>query len=241
MSYTSLGTAPAPDTQEHGKIVASNGWSYQLTADDILWLARSVDFEGGSSPAGVIWTYAQRYAIPNIHRLYPTFASLVRAHSQPVNPKWARDGALCRPGGPYAGKPECSEAKLARRDRAQSIPWDEIGPRVRDLVTQFSHAQLDNPVPRSVEFAAASLSARYLSNYPTARLVLKAGNWFIATAQSLLWPENHVSVHFNGAQSRDGGASGGAGGGISGGISGGMIAFAVFAAAAGLYVWRSRS
>lgn len=233
MTYTSLGTAGEP--QENGKIVASDGWSYQLTPDDILWLARSVQFEGGTNPSAVIWTYAQRLALPGVRSNYSSLASLVRAHSQPVNPKWARDGVFCKPGGSYAGKPECSESKLTRRDRAQSIPWSELNAHVRDLVTKFARAELPNPVPRSVEFADSKVSTGYLARNPTARTLLKAGNWFIGTAQSLLWPDNHVSVHYKGAQSGEAPGSG------NEGIGAGLVVLAL-AAAAGVVWWmRSRS
>lgn len=207
MTYAPLGESSEP--QEYGKIVASDGWSYQLTTDDILWIARSVEFEGGLSPSGVIWTYAQRLALPNIHSLYPTLASLVRAYSQPVNPKWARDGVFCAPGGSYAGKPECSESKLTRRDRAQSIPWGEISARTRSLVTKFARAELPNPVPRSVGFADAHVSTGFLASNPAAQVILRAGNWFIGTAQSLAWPAGHVRVQFRGMTSGEttGGAS----------------------------------
>jgi hypothetical protein len=207
MSYArSLGTDAQPD--EYGLIVSSDGWSYQLTPDDILWLARSVDFEGGTSPAAVIWTYAQRFALPDVRRNYSTLKGLVRAHSQPINPIWSRTGSKCAPGGPYHGKPECSEARLARRDRASSIPWEEISPRVRDLVVKFSRAELPNPVPRSVEFAQGSESrgdtvTGYIGRNPAARVLMKAGNWFIGTARSLAWPDDHVTVRFGGRQSSE--------------------------------------
>ena len=207
MSYVrSLGTDAQPG--EYGTLMSSDGWSYQLTPEDILWLARSVDFEGGTSPASVIWTYAQRFALPDVRRNYPTLKGLVRAHSQPINPLWSRTGSKCAPGGPYHGKPECSEARLARRDRAASIPWEEISPRVRDLVIKFSRAELPNPVPRSVEFAQGSESrgdtvTGYIGRNPAARVLLKAGNWFIGTARSLAWPDDYVTVRFESRQSSE--------------------------------------
>jgi len=228
MTYSSALRGNEPESQDYGKIVSSDGWSYQLTADDILWLARSVDFEGGTNPSGVIWTYAQRLALPSIHRQYPTLALLVRAHSQPVNPKWARDGEFCRPDGRYADEPECAEAKLTRRDRAQSIPWDEISPRIRDLVIRFSHAELSNPVPRSVDFADERVSTGFLARNPAARVVLKAGDWFIGTAQSLLWPAKHVRVQYQGLWSDEKGSGDG------------LVWFALLAAglAGAVYAWR---
>lgn len=232
MTYSSALRGNEQDPQEYGQIVASDGWSYQLTPNDILWLARSVDFEGGTNPAAVIWTYAQRLALPHVHSSYPTLASLVRAHSQPVNPKWARDGEFCRPGGRYAGKPECSEAKLARRDRAQSIPWEGIDPYVRDLVMKFSRAQLSNPVPRSVEFAQGDADrgdtkTGYLGRNPAAQVLLKAGNWFIGTAQSLLWPKEHVRVQYRGLWSDEEGSASG------------LVWLALIGAGiAGILVWR---
>ncbi len=195
-----------------GRIVSKDGWSYQITDDDVLWLARSAQYEGGTNTAAVIWTYAQRLSLPSVRSRYSTLASLVRAHSQPVNPKWSRTGEFCAPGGRYHGTEHCSENRLKRRDEAQTIPWESISERVRDLVVRFARADLPNPVPRSVEFAAGDLSREdtvtgYLSRNPGARVVLRAGNWFIATAQSLLWPEDQVIVEYDGKVSRIDGKS----------------------------------
>lgn len=232
--YTSFGTTPGLASQEYGQIVSSDGWSYRLTDSDLLWLARSVEFEGGANPAAVIWTYAQRLALPSIRRSYQTLASLVRAHSQPVNPRWGRDGEFCESGGRYADDRLCSPALLARRDRAQSIPWGEINPAIRNLVLRFAQAQLNNPVPRSVEFAAGD-EARgdtrtgYIGRNPAARVLLKAGNWFIGTAESLLWPKEHVRVQFRGVSSGEEGGSGA------------LLWLALLAAGgAGVFFWRKR-
>jgi len=98
-----------------------DGSSYRLSADDVLWAARSVVYEGGD-PAATLWTLTQRWYMARAN--YPSFGVFVRAFSQPVNPDWRRDGKFCRPGGQYNGKPNCSAAALATRDKADGFGSD---------------------------------------------------------------------------------------------------------------------
>lgn len=50
--------ATIPAQSELGHIIGG-GYTYQITPDDVLWLARAVSQEGGSH-AATAWTYAQR-------------------------------------------------------------------------------------------------------------------------------------------------------------------------------------
>lgn len=176
------------------KIRSGDGWSYTLTSEDKLWAARMVEFEGGESPDGVLWSMTQRMALPNIRRRYGTFTDLIRAYSQPINPKWMRDGEFCRPGGQYHNQDNCSERWLSRRDRSNIIPWTEIDPAARAVTERWYRGALANPVPRAVEFAAPSVSEGFLSRNPGSSVVLRAGNWFIKTAQTSDWPDGWVRM-----------------------------------------------
>lgn len=190
-----------------GMIVALNGYRYQITPTDVLWLARSVQYEGGNYLA-TAWTYAQRQVL---YRRTGSLADLVLGHSQPVNPKWRRDGEFCRPGGRYHGQDNCSEARLARRDEAASLPWDSIREEIRSTVVRWALGETSNPVPRATDFADAAVSAGFLERNPESRVVLRDGNWYIAevvgSRNAVNWPSGFVQILPPGAATAATGAS----------------------------------
>jgi hypothetical protein len=203
VSYTSLGT----ETVGTGtRIVAGNGYRYDITAEDALWLGRSLEFEGGS-PAATAWTYAQRMAAL---RWRGSLASLVQAHSQPVNPKWRRTGVCCAPDGTVAGScpsrgpgPQsgswygtdyCSESRLAKRDRNMSTPLSALKAATRRTLEAFLNAELPNPVPGATDFADERVTSGFLRRNPGSFVVLRAGNWYVGTAASARWPADFVKV-----------------------------------------------
>ena len=177
-------------TTRFGQIVGG-GRAYQITDDDLLWLARAVEFEGGTAPEATAWVYAQRLVyLPWSGSL----ASLVRAHSQPLNPAWASTSS----SGCVTHPELCSPAALARREQARTMPWGSLSARTRDVVTRFAEARLPNPIPRAVDFAAAALAARKLDAGQFTRAVLRAGNTYLATVASEAWGVNHVVVRYRG-------------------------------------------
>lgn len=185
-----------PSSSELGQIVSASGYRYQITPEDVLWLARSVAHEGGDH-AATVWTYFQRIAAFRGSSL----CSLVMAHSQSINPIWRRDGEKCRPGGPYYGRDECSERRLAARDRAASMPWDAIPAGIRQTVLDAAQAKLPNPVPRAIDFADPTVSSGFLRRNPGSGIVLQAGNWYLYTARSAEWPADFVRVIYAGRTS----------------------------------------
>lgn len=164
---------------------SATGYTLRITPEDLLWLARAVQFEGGST-AATIWTYAQRAALYEV----PSLAGLVRAHSQPVNPIWASMDAE----GCQRAPSRCTPEQLATRARAASIPWSELSPLVRAKVIAWARAELPNPVPRATDFAAPEVSRAFLQRHPGSYVVLRAGNWYIAEAESARWPKAFVKV-----------------------------------------------
>lgn len=195
-----LGALPTQD--QLGEIVGKNGIRYRITPEDLLWLARSVQHEGGNY-AATAWTYAQRLVLFRTSSLL----RLVQAHSQPVNPIWRRDGEKCRPGGPYYGRDECSESRLAARDRASTMPWDSIRPSIRDLLLRWAKADLENPVPRATDFANAPVSRSFISRNPGTRTVLIDGNWYLSEGPSSapgqgsnVWPADFVTIQHGGRE-----------------------------------------
>jgi hypothetical protein len=206
MSYRHLGSAPSGDW---GQIVTKDGFRYQITDEDVLWAARAAQCEGGGETGekATLWTWTARFALPNYRARYPTLTSLIRAHSQPVNPIWARGGSKCAPGTPYYGGDRCLESVFATREACAGRSWEAISARVRDAVTKWATAQLPNPVPKSVDFASSSIGvqsgdvelARFKS--PTARHY----NVFYSEAASRARPADYVTVEHEG-RSAGGGA-----------------------------------
>ena len=72
-------------------ITRGDGWSNTLSEGEKLWAARMIAGEAGD-PVAVLWTMASRFALLES---YATFATLLRAYSQPINPKWQRGGEAC--------------------------------------------------------------------------------------------------------------------------------------------------
>ena len=186
----------AAESTRFATIVRSDGHRYTLTEEDVLWAARSAAYEGGDTKAGLSTT-TQRYMLPAMQEAFPSYTAFIRTFSAPISPHWARDGKFCRPGGDHHGTAVCSERILARRDEAQSITWAELRsrpPYVLKLTEAWAHAELPNPVPRATNFAAPSLAASYLDRHPGAKLILKAGNWYLAEPAAVFWNADHVTM-----------------------------------------------
>jgi len=204
-----------------GRIVSRDGYSYQITPNDLLWLARSVHKEGGDY-ASTIWTYFQLQAAA---RRTSSLASLVLAHSQPVNPAWRADGEFCRPGGRYAAEDNCAPRLLEQRAANAVRPWEQIPVAVRDLVVRAATARLANPVPRAINFADPTVSANFLARPANAGsgIVRKAGNWYLYEARSANWPVDFVRVAHGGVSSGVAAAAGGIGLALALGLGAYMI------------------
>lgn len=182
-----------------GTIVAGD-YRYQITAEDVLWLGRSLACEAGGdreAMQGVAWTYAARLVAGFPDK---TLVWLVQHHSQPLNPIWRRDGRMCRaPDGEWYNRCRtgtdgrricpCGETALARRERCSTLRWEQLAESVRETITAFVAGVLPNPVPRSVDFAAG------LRAKPGAQLVREVGRTqFWSNPESRGWPADFVRV-----------------------------------------------
>jgi hypothetical protein len=200
----------------YGTIVAGT-FRYEITPEDILWMARAATCEGVSSAAASLWTWASRLVFTRSNDL----TRLIRAHSQPVNPVWFRDGEACRPGGvwPPTTDPDvleqrlrsrgatnyhdvcytgatgssvcpCSESKLERREKCSERPWSEIPVKVQNTTIAFVSGLLPNPVPRAIDFAD-----RTITPGPSLKLVAEVGgNLYYSNETSRSWPPRHVRI-----------------------------------------------
>lgn len=189
-----------------GVLETKDGYRYQITPDDLLWLARSTQFEGADH-AATIWAFAQRFA--GIQRS-GTFTDLIRAYSQPVNPLWDEASDPKCITSPH----RCSPETLARRQRARTITWAELNPAVRAAVLAFAQASLPNPLPRATDFASYDVR-QWLRLNPTAQILKSepGGNWYSTHERSNGWPVDFVYVRFRDRLSvvASGGGSGGFG------------------------------
>lgn len=186
-----------------GTITSADGFSYQLTPDDLDWLSRLLANEGGSDSANC-WTMAQRFVL--MRHSFSTFRTMLQAFSQPINPKWLATGEFCRPGGQYAGNQTyCSAAQTAHRAQVQS-PSAHYPDKLA-FAQSWARGEIPNPVPGATDFRANDAQAQHLIDSGQMKLVLAAPagaahqNWYFSTSDTDGWDPNHVLVSGAGAVS----------------------------------------
>lgn len=183
--------------------IGGHAFHYDMTDEDVLWCARMLVGEGGND-AATLWTMASRFVLLTNNRpgLYPTLTKLVRAYSEPINPKFQRDGVLCREGGHLHDAPACMPGRLARRTAIcaldpQTTPPHELAARwiaAQLHVKSWTEGQTPNPAPRAVHFAVLSLIEAEIRRGECSKIILKDGNAYASTAQTDHWPASFVRV-----------------------------------------------
>jgi hypothetical protein len=209
-------------------IIEAGSFRYRLTWDDLLWTARMLEGECGLTQgagvhgAAVMWCMASRLIVA---RGYRTYKDLILAYSQPINPKWRRDGEFCRPGGRHYGTDRCDIRALDTRDRLKDKRWEEFPDAIQENVYRWATGLVENPIPRAVHFAVPAVCAsgirRAVANNrnnsgdagwefvwdSTGRTEIdpnaRRGNCFLSTNASRLWPARHVKVTFSGNTASD--------------------------------------
>ena len=179
-----------------GLITAADGWQYQLTASDLDWLSREIANEGGNDTA-TLWTMAQRLYALRAH--FSSMTSMIRAFSQPINPRWLAGGDLC-----VAHPAQCTAAQQAKRASAQDPSTSY--PVKLAFVQQWAAGQVPNNVPRAIDFRACDAAAQQLVDTGAVTIVLSAGNCYMARDGSEQWPANFIRVAGAGEASGGGGA-----------------------------------
>lgn len=183
---------------KYAKIRDKTGWSYQITDEDVLWAARMVEGEGGDpgkDPAAVLWAMTQLLSPAAQQEKYgrvafASFADLIRAYSQPINPAWdAASDPKCQ-----EHPSRCSPEALRRRERFQTMRFGQTRPTTQAAVLRWAHGLLRNPVPRAVEFADPAVTAGFVRRHPGSAYVARYGNHYVATAGSRTWPPGFVTV-----------------------------------------------
>ena len=83
VGFLGLGATASIPSAGLGKVRTKDGFEYQITPVDVLWAARAAEGEGHDA-GDTLWTWTQRFALPNFRRRYRTLTELIQAHSQPT-------------------------------------------------------------------------------------------------------------------------------------------------------------
>ncbi len=153
---------------------ATRTWSYQFTAEDLVWTAKLLVHEAGGEDnvdnAAVLWAMFNRYALFTYDD-YLSFSSFIRAYSttlQPVlrNPQAAArhmhrpPSEFVRTGGTYPGT-DIPRGQLKRHLDIQKAPWGAVKLSARQLATRALTGRLANPgIGLSTQFASTRVYFR---------------------------------------------------------------------------------
>lgn len=118
----------------------------RITNDVALWLMRMIVGEGGvkcstHKTASLCWAIVNRWFLWPGARHYSNFVEMMRAFSQPINPRWMSGGDLAEK---YKGKGPASPARLDRRAKICSMD-KRIPSAIRENVVRFSAGVLPYP------------------------------------------------------------------------------------------------
>lgn len=184
-------------------------FEYTMTDSDILWSLKMIYGESGSDlndAACVLWCMANRFVLTKDNMKTKSFENLIRAYSQPINPRWYRDGVF---GIQYKGKESATEEKFKRREQIRDMKEEDVPENLRKLLAAWVGGHIPNPVPRAVHFAVPSAASKskgtpgliqrgfelvYDKRGRGSNCVDRFGNVFYATQPSTRWPGNKVQV-----------------------------------------------
>jgi hypothetical protein len=150
-----------------------------LTIDDetALWLARMLVGEGGNGiskgeASAMLWAMLNRWFLHPGRRYWPTFLTLLRRFSQPINPRHMRGGDICERER-KKGNPMYSDKRLDRRERVSHLRPDEIPLRLRVFLRGFVEGKVFPPD------ALAELDKPRISNWASYGGLRKRYPWGI--------------------------------------------------------------
>lgn len=119
----------------------------KISDNDKIWMARMCLGEGGrncstAKASAMLWAIMNRWHLWDRAQRYPSYVELMRAFSQPINPRWRAGGDLAER---WKGSRFATPARLARRAWVSSRPWDKIPERIREAVSDFADGVLFPP------------------------------------------------------------------------------------------------
>lgn len=137
-----------------------------LTVADAVWAGRMCVGEEGENASteayrAVLSCLLRRYVVvkESQNTGWDSFTDLLRAFSQPINPRWENDG---------------TPAQIARRRVMRSLEWRRLPAKVRSIVLALMTGRLPLTAPTAINFADGPTSARFMANNPTAQVVPSA-------------------------------------------------------------------
>jgi hypothetical protein len=166
-----------------GKIahyIGVGGRRAALDSTTALWAGRMLMGEGrknGSGPA-VLWSTMYRYL--GMPHDFGSYLNLIRAFSQPINPRWLPGGDLfekAKNSKREVYKIATSDRAVKRRRRIQSLQWSDLPIDVQEMVGRFAIGQL--PPPDEFDGRPYSNFASYKgveNKYPGGKWI--GGNYF---------------------------------------------------------------
>ena len=154
--------------------------SYTPTQKDMLYLGVAAYGETHGSHqvdewGDMMWVWLNRFMLIKNRTKFPTLASMVSAHSQPVNPIWRRTGSKCTSGDSPSN---CTENNLQWRDKMKGfLDREEIPSSVKSTVEAFVEGGIC-PTRGGpwLDFAANTVAKKYGTQ-------LNAQNWFLNLKQ----------------------------------------------------------
>jgi len=198
-----------------GAIVSKDGWSYQLTDEDVFWAIKMAIGEG-SHPDYILWSMANYLGWHNDPRKRRRFKgssylTLILAYSQPINPIWRRNGRKC--AGKENIKANCRPAVLERRETYRSMRYEDMenNPKwreIKNLTINWAKGKVPARLPSAVtDFAVASVtkskllqSAGGTCNPSTTkcsfnRIIHRDGAvWYVGRPGTERWSRNHITI-----------------------------------------------
>lgn len=201
--------ANAPAQSELGTICYADGTTRRITPDDAVQMAKMIDGETWGSPTAedgraMLWAIAQRSGIWAFPKW--TLADLIRAYSQPINPKWTRTGSACKKyyAADFTGKipDSCSVKRVDRREKNIQMGWADTALGARREVLAFVAGSTPNPVPGVVGWFAPGMWRKREGNGSNARDNMLEGptidgNVYVKLGKNpdtTAWKADHVKV-----------------------------------------------
>ncbi len=158
---------------------------YLPTEKDRLWLLRAVEGEGpDQTQVAQVLTNRFLYLRARLPNAYATLADLVRAYSQPVNPRWMRGGDKWDAAWSRA-KTEAKRTELLaldKRRRAHSARTTFAASTEAAVTRALTAGSLDIP-PTAVHFAAPGQGRKSLPALTQPR----NANWLHTEAPAATW------------------------------------------------------
>lgn len=173
-------------------------FSYTLTDDDITMLARALRGECGppskdmgTKPEVEAWMFFYRFMLNPNHFGTRSFARCCMYATATLNPIWYRTGSMCRLGGKYHDKEECSEKIQSKRDKTR---LGEVFPAYMKIAERLAVGTL--PRPGKVYIDVGNPKLKGIVDYGDN--VEGHGDYFLTAEKLFAWQPNKQIIFADG-------------------------------------------